>query len=301
MADLTFQNPTPAMLMSMADGLMLGGKAGDAAKIYQIALKTARGAERQRLQVRLGLATSSSRQRLQLLKVLLGIEEFGGPAFVGDGLVTWGKSMPFLDDERFAALAQKHANLLPIANWHWNLQAAIWAMRQARAAEGDFVELGVFKGHTTIFAAEYLEFETWPRRWFLYDTFDGIPDDQLDPGWAEMNQKAYGDTFSYEEVRDRFAAFSNIEVFKGRVPEVLDGTCPERIAFVHLDLNNSTAEIQALDALYDRISPGGVILLDDFGWATARAQYEAESAWFAARGLQVLALPTGQGVFVKVA
>jgi len=32
----------------------------------------------------------------------------------------------------------------------------------------------------------------------------------------------------------------------------------------------------------------------------ARAQYEAESAWFAARGPQVLALPTGQGVFVKV-
>ena len=230
MADLTFQNPTPTMLMSMADGLMLGGQAGDAAKIYEIALKAARGAERRRLQVRLGLSTSSDRQRNQLLKVLLGVEEFGGPAFVGNGRVTWGKSMPFLDDERFAALAQKHANLLPIANWHWNLQVAIWAMRQARTAEGDFVELGVFKGHTTLFAAEYLEFQTWPRRWFLYDTFEGIPDDQLDPGWAEMNRNAYGSTFSYEEVRARFAPFPNIAVIKGRVPEVLAQTCPERIA-----------------------------------------------------------------------
>ena len=59
------------------------------------------------------------------------------------------------------------------------------------------------------------------------------------------------------------------------------------------------AEIQALDALYDRLSPGGVIVFDDYGWAVARRQKDAEDQWFAARGLKILQLPTGQGLFIK--
>lgn len=177
----------------------------------------------------------------------------------------------------------------------------LWAVRQARLVEGDFVELGVFKGHTTLFAAEYLEFQTWDRRWFLYDTFEGIPEDQLDPGLEETNKLIYDGTFSFEEVLDRFSGFPNIAVIKGRVPEILAENSPPKIAFLHVDLNNTVAEIAALDALYDRIAPGGVIVFDDYGWATARAQHDAENAWFAARGLYILPLPTGQGLFIKPA
>ena len=168
-----------------------------------------------------------------------------------------------------------------------------------RRGGGDFVELGVFRGHTTLFLAEYLGFADIPRKWFLYDTFDGIPDDQLDPGWSAVNRSVYKGTFSYEEVTARFAHIPNIAVIKGRVPEVLAGNCPERICFLHIDMNNSTAEIQALDALFDRVTSGGIILFDDYGWASARAQHLAEKDWFAKRGLGILPMPTGQGLFIK--
>jgi hypothetical protein len=220
--------------------------------------------------------------------------------FIGEGLATWEKSLPFLEDPRFVELAQKHADLLPVPNWHWNLQTVLWAVRQAAPVPGDFVELGVFRGHTTIFLAEYLEFAGWDRRWYLYDTFEGIPADQMDADWEVRNERAYNaETYSFEEVRDRFAGFPNIEVIQGRVPEVLAEVSPKEIAFLHVDLNNATAEIQALDALFDRVSPGGVIVFDDYAWTAAKAQHAAESKWFADRGLQVLALPTGQGLFVK--
>ncbi len=100
-------------------------------------------------------------------------------------------------------------------------------------------------------------------------------------------------------MRDRFVAFPNIRVVKGRVPEVLAGDCPDAISFIHMDLNNTTAEIQALDALFDRLTSGGVIVFDDYGWSVARRQQEAEDEWFAARGMKILSLPTGQGLFVK--
>jgi hypothetical protein len=220
-------------------------------------------------------------------------------AFVADGLATWMKTPPFIEDPRFMELAERHARLLPTFNWHWNLQTVAWAVHQAKALPGDFVELGVFKGHTTLFVAEYLGVAEWPQRWFLYDTFDGIPEDQLDPGWRESNAAAYQGTFSYEEVRDRFAPFPNIQVIRGRVPEILAETCPDQISFLHMDLNNATAEVQALDALFERIVSGGVIVFDDYCWTVAHHQRTAEDAWMAKRGLKILPLPTGQGLFIK--
>ena len=252
------------------------------------------------IQARLGLADTPHKDGAVLLDALASLETRGAPAFISDGLATWKKTLPFLEYPRFVDLVAHHASLLPIPNWHWNLQTVVWAIEQTRNLEGDFVELGVFRGHTTLFCAELVGFRDWPKTWWLYDTFEGIPADQLDAGWAEKNDAAYGpEMFSFEEVRDRLAHIPNIRVIKGRVPEVLDQQLPEAISFLHMDMNNATAEIAALEKVFDRIVPGGVIVFDDYMWAAARTQYLAEKAWFAERGLVVLPLPTGQGVFMK--
>ena len=103
----------------------------------------------------------------------------------------------------------------------------------------------------------------------------------------------------YAEVRDRFADLANVTVTQGRVPEILDDIAPETIAFLHLDLNDAKPEMAALTTLFDRVSPGGTIVLDDYGWFAYRAQKEAEDPFFAARGYSVLELPTGQGLVIK--
>ncbi len=285
-------------LIEDADALVKAGKFQAATELYRQALAD-HGAREQPIRVRRGLMAAPYPGTPALVELLQQVEAISPNAFVTDGLATWRKTLPFMHDPRFLALADKHGHLLPLPNWHWNLQVVLWAVRQARDVPGDYVELGVFKGHTTLFCAEYLDFQTWPRRWWLYDTFEGIPDDQVDPGWAEINRKTYAGTFSYDEVKASFAHIGNVDVIKGRVPEILQERCPDRIAFIHLDLNNATAEIAALDALYDRLSPGGVIVLDDYGWSSAHAQFIAETRWFAARDLPLLSLPTGQGVFVK--
>ena len=298
MAALSFGEATPEQIAAIADGLMLSKHYGTAAKIYEIALSEAKVGQNA-IRTRLGLAQSPNAGTPAMFDMLMELERRSANVFVGDGLATWFKTLPFFDDERFTAIAKKHAGLLPMANWHWNLQTVLWAVQETRDVPGDLVELGVFKGHTTLFVAEYVDFQDWPKTWHLYDTFDGIPADQVDPGWEKANQETYVGTFSKAEVAASFAHVPNIRVIKGRVPEILSQDCPDRISFLHVDLNNATAEIQALDALFERVSPGGIIVFDDFGWATARAQHDAEKAWFAARGLRILPLPTGQGLFVK--
>lgn len=302
MFDLNVQGVNSEQVLIMADGLAANGYVSAAKALYGVALeRETKVLQRYRIRLRLGLMSAVSHVTPDLLRLLQSLEKQHPkfPVFVGAGMATWQKTPPFLDDERFLALEQKYATLLPIANWHWNLQVVAWAVQRTRQVPGDLVELGVFKGHTTAFTAEYVDFQTWPKRWFLFDTFDGIPDDQVDPGWEQVNKDVYKGTYQYEEVVERFRPFPNIEVIQGRVPEVLHDRCPERISFLHIDLNNTTAELAALELLLDRISPGGVLILDDYCWASARAQFEAERAWFRERGLHVLPLPTGQGVFVK--
>lgn len=302
MSKLTLNNVSPQQVMRMADGLLRGEQYQLAKSLYDVALKGATDSDlQQRIRVRHGLAAAPTTRTLSLLDVLEALEACGWKSpFVGDGMATWLKTLPFELDERFQQIAQRHANLLPLANWQWNLTTMLWAVQSARNVPGDFVELGVFKGHTTLFCADYVDFSQWDKSWWLYDTFEGIPDDQQNPGWKTINENLYVNKFSYEEVAQRFSEFNNIKVIKGRVPDILEAGAPEKVALMHVDMNNAPAEVGALNFFFDRISPGGIVVFDDFCWATARTQYDAETAWFAARGLHVLPMPTGQGIFVKI-
>jgi len=71
------------------------------------------------------------------------------------------------------------------------------------------------------------------------------------------------------------------------------------IAFLHIDMNSVQAEMYALEHLFDKVTPGGFIVFDDFGWTTNVNQMKAELTFMNERGHQVLELPTGQGVVIK--
>ena len=298
MSGLTLQELTGAQLTAMADGLMAANQYGLARQLYARVTPSDPDVANV-IYGKSGLAGTPRPYTGAMMKIYEVLDGKSRSIFVGDSLATWNKHLHFLEDARFREIAERHADLLPIPNWHWNLSTVLWAVQETLGLPGDLVELGVFKGHTTLFTAEYVDFAATDKTWWLYDTFDGIPDDQVDPGWEEVNIGAYRGTFSFEEVRDRFAHIPNIRVIKGRVPEILDADAPDRIAFLHIDLNNATAEIAALNRLYERIVPGGIIIFDDFGWTNSSAQRVAETAWFAERGRQVLTLPTGQGLLVK--
>ncbi len=103
----------------------------------------------------------------------------------------------------------------------------------------------------------------------------------------------------YEQVRQRFIEYPEVHVIKGSVPEILHTHAPEKIAFMHLDVNSAAAEIGTLELLFDRIVPGGMLVLDDYGWLAYKDQKQAEDIFFAERGYHVLELPTGQGLLIK--
>jgi len=75
----------------------------------------------------------------------------------------------------------------------------------------------------------------------------------------------------------------------------------ERVAFLHLDLNCSQPEVAAFDYFWDFLVPGAFVLLDDYGYAGYRSQKIAMDAAARDKQMNILSLPTGQGLVIKPA
>lgn len=220
--------------------------------------------------------------------------------FAGDHLITVGRCMAFLDDKKFMAAYNKNVQNRQERSLLWRLHTLAWAGLHCSRLPGSFVECGVYKGFCSAVLTDYLDFSTTQpqRTYYLYDTFAGIPEDHL--AGSPVDKDSYKEPNLYEQVCSRFQPHPNVRVIQGRVPDVFSQQeTPDRIAFLHIDMNSATAEIGALEVLFDRVVPGGMIIFDDYGWQAYSAQKDQENAFMDARGYAILELPTGQGLVVK--
>jgi hypothetical protein len=232
--------------------------------------------------------------KAKLRAALQALNELYPRMVAQDMLIALERNAGFLEDPEFMAAFRGEAHDDKERSLAWRLHVLCWCARNALRVSGDFVECGVLRAFSSAVAMRYLDFAREPRTWFLYDTFAGIPEDQLDPGHANP----YTDTDLWETAQRRVAPFPNARLVKGRVPEVFAQVAPRDIAFLHLDMNSAAAEVGALESLFGKLVAGAYVLLDDYGWYAYRAQKLAEDAFFEAQGYKVLELPTGQGLVV---
>jgi O-methyltransferase len=220
---------------------------------------------------------------------LLNEIKFGYGVFASDNLITWERTLGFLHDQQFVDAMNRNTRSGPERGGVWRVVTLVWAARQAQRLEGDFVECACYRGSSARTVIDMVGLNN--RQYFLYDLFDH---DQTMPHHKMPEHSSQ----LYHHVRSRFPE-PNVIITQGRVPESLTIAAPEKIAFMHLDLNNAEAEIGALEVLWDRIVPGGVLVLDDFGWLAYWRQRKAEVEWLGERDHFVLEMPTGQGLVIK--
>lgn len=212
--------------------------------------------------------------------------------FTGDNLVTFSKNLSFLSDQRFMDAVARHAETEIERSIIWRTAVLVWAARNGLRREGDFVECGCYRGTSAHIVCDALGLGATGRGYWLYDLFE------YPAGSTHTHMPGMGAEL-FDAVKARFAGLPDVRVIRGAVPGALEGNSPDRIAFLHIDMNNAAAELGALEALFDRVSPGGAIVLDDYGYYGYVAQRDAERAWFAARGYDVIELPTSQGLVIK--
>lgn len=211
-----------------------------------------------------------------------------------DNFLTWGRNNSMLDDAAFVAAWRANFDGNSVgAAIIWRRYILACAAYHCVHLAGDFVECGCYRGDGVKTVMDYLGGPQFPKTFWGYDLFEHAPDE------AHHAMPEHGPDL-YHRVLARFAGYPQARIMRGRIPEVFEGGSPDRIAYLHIDLNQAPAELAALDALFDRVVPGGFVILDDYEWAMAyRGQKLAEDPWFEARRYRVMPLPTGQGLVIK--
>jgi hypothetical protein len=238
----------------------------------------------------------------RLIEALNTLNELCGPMYASDNMVCLQRSGNFRNDTRFVDAVKRQALSKQDLSLGWRLHTLVWAAQSVQHLEGDFVECGVWKGFCFGVLTDYLNFKEQDRDLYLYDTYAGIPEEYNS---EKRNNRPYQDAIAedpdhiYNTVTKRFEAYDNVKVVRGIVPDSFAEACPEKIALLHIDMNSAASEIAALNALFDKVVPGGMIVFDDYGWTGYKAQMVAEDKFMQDRGHTILELPTGQGLVVK--
>jgi O-methyltransferase len=182
----------------------------------------------------------------------------------------------------------------------------------AHGIPGDVVECGVWRGGSMQAVAHtLLETGDTSRRLHLFDTFEGMPEspDEVDRRTFAGHESAAellavsdrsAKIWAYAPFEDVRAAMDEtgypadrIHYHRGLVEETLPRQAPERISILRLDTDWYQSTRHELEHLYDRLSPGGVLIIDDYGgWAGSRM---ATDEFLAKTNAPLLLLPISAG------
>jgi hypothetical protein len=191
--------------------------------------------------------------------------------------------------------------------WHWRVHVGLWTAACAARLEGDFVECGVNRGFLSSVIMDYLDWNSLGKHFYLLDTFRGMDDRFVSSGdkasgAAEKNRMHLATGFyvqGVEEVRANFSQWKNLSLIEGTIPETLPQVHAKKITYLHLDTNCSPPEIAAIEFFWERLVPGAFVLLDDYAYCGYLSQKIAMDQFAQGKGINILSLPTGQGLLVK--
>lgn len=135
---------------------------------------------------------------------------------------------------------------------------------------GDLIECGVWRGGAAIFMQGFLKAHGIAgRRVILADSFEGLPSSG-EPDDPSLTPDSFPElAVKLETVIENFRAYDlwdeNVVALKGWFSDTLPNCDAERIALLRADGDLYTSTTDILENLYEKVSPGGFIIIDDYG------------------------------------
>lgn len=144
---------------------------------------------------------------------------------------------------------------------------------------GDYIETGVWRGGCCILMSGVLKANSDDtRKVYVADSFAGLPPPNSDVYPADLGDelhKVNALAVTMEQVQENFRRYDLLDsrpvfvkgLFKDTLPKLKAGP----FALIRLDGDMYESTIQALDALYPKLSPGGFVIIDDYALKGCRA------------------------------
>lgn len=173
--------------------------------------------------------------------------------------------------------------------------------------EGVTAEAGCYRGLASFLICEYCKIETPGfdgRGHFMIDSFEGLSAPVEEDGTLSNQRYAEGafTATSLERCQNTMIGFPNANIIQGWIPKAFEELPEQSYRFVHIDVDIFEPTLDCLRYFYPRMSPGGMIVIDDFGpwpgglWGGCKIAVEQFSDEF---GVPFAKLDTANAVVVK--
>ena len=133
---------------------------------------------------------------------------------------------------------------------------------------GDLIEAGVWRGGASILMRAVLDsLGSRDRAVLVADSFEGFPDIDA-PEYDGVDYSYQFLAAALDDVKDNFARFGydrGVEFIPGFFEETLPQLTDRTFAVVRLDGDSYSATKVGLHSLYSALSPGGYMIIDDYG------------------------------------
>jgi O-methyltransferase len=140
----------------------------------------------------------------------------------------------------------------------------------ADGVPGDVIETGVWRGGATIFMRGFLAAHgITDRIVWVADSFEGLPPPSLPQDAAiDVSQARKDLSVSLDRVKALFERYGlldeRVRFLKGWFKDTLPDAPIARLALLRLDGDLYESTMDALNALYGKVSPGGYVIVDDY-------------------------------------
>ena len=154
---------------------------------------------------------------------------------------------------------------------------------------GQVLEFGVYKGSSIVRLLSFRELleNSASRKVIGFDAFGEFPHDlesENDKKFVAQFEGAGGFGISKKELEEHLErkGFSNFELIKGDIlqtlPHFLENNPALKIALLHIDVDVYEPSKIILELLWDKVVPGGILVLDDYG--TVEGETKAVDEFF---------------------
>jgi hypothetical protein len=161
---------------------------------------------------------------------------------------------------------------------------------------GDILEFGVYKGTSLVRLMAFRDLleSTHSRKVVGFDAFGKFPDDlALDSDQEFVNNfegaGGYGVSKEHLDELLKNKNAENYELVEGdilkTIPEFLKSNTSLKIALLHIDVDVYEPTKAILEALWDKVVPGGILMLDDYG--TVEGETQAVDEFFVEKRVKV--------------
>ena len=176
------------------------------------------------------------------------------------------------------------------------------AGQAAQKIPGNIIEMGSRAGKSSRFLLAGAGIDS-DKMLYAFDSFEGLSapglKDQI-PGrgafWKEGALAVAENDFlinmqMYEHM---------VRAYKGWIPDRFNEVKEESFSIAHVDVDLYQPTLDSLIFAYERMSPGGMIICDDYGSKSSPGARAAINEFFADKPEPVLELPTSQAIVVKL-